>query len=441
MGFYFRKSKSFGLFRLNFSRSGIGVSVGVKGARLSMGTNENYVNIGRNGIYYRKKIGNSSYEKNAADIKQQPSPHISDYETDAIQLPSDSGNASQLSKNITKGIKRAKTFAWCWIALAIGLLVLIPWWSFIPIFFSGLVLSKLFYVVIKYDLDSEASLEWDKYSEILNLLKSSKKLWIIETAKWNSNTKYNAGASRNVSRSVVTVKKIKPNHNTEFRIKTDVPSVLMKSRKCSLLFLPSNVIMKKGMKYIAYSYNQMVAYFSTTDFIETNPVPRDAEIIRYTWQYVNKNGTADKRFTKNRRIPVCRYGCVHLNVGQELSIELHASNKLVAENVGNAHKLYKSFVNTICAPVVDSEENDIQSEMGENSASPFSPEKDGRLVPVAAGRVDIFNDDKGVPADNMGKSVNLDSLEKEKIDDNFNNDNRLIDDMSMFLEENENGDV
>ena len=38
MGFYFRKSKSLGGgLRLNFSKNGIGISGGVKGARLSLG--------------------------------------------------------------------------------------------------------------------------------------------------------------------------------------------------------------------------------------------------------------------------------------------------------------------------------------------------------------------------------------------------------------------
>lgn len=60
MGFYFRKSKSFGPIRLNMSKSGLGVSTGVKGARLSFGPRGTYVNLGRNGIYYRKKIGGSS---------------------------------------------------------------------------------------------------------------------------------------------------------------------------------------------------------------------------------------------------------------------------------------------------------------------------------------------------------------------------------------------
>lgn len=60
MGFYFRKSKSFGPFRINLSKSGIGLSTGVKGARLSIGPKGTYVNMGRNGLYYRKKIGSKN---------------------------------------------------------------------------------------------------------------------------------------------------------------------------------------------------------------------------------------------------------------------------------------------------------------------------------------------------------------------------------------------
>ena len=57
MGYFFRRSARLGPFRLNFSKSGIGASVGVKGARLTMtprGTT--YITVGRNGFYYRETI-------------------------------------------------------------------------------------------------------------------------------------------------------------------------------------------------------------------------------------------------------------------------------------------------------------------------------------------------------------------------------------------------
>src|SRR5581483_5213963 len=57
MGFFFRRSTNIGPFRLNFSKSGIGASVGVKGARLTMtprGTT--YITVGTHGFYYRETV-------------------------------------------------------------------------------------------------------------------------------------------------------------------------------------------------------------------------------------------------------------------------------------------------------------------------------------------------------------------------------------------------
>jgi Protein of unknown function (DUF4236) len=57
MGYYIRKSKKVGPFRLNLSKSGIGASVGVRGFRVGTGPRGNYVHAGRNGLYYRKQWG------------------------------------------------------------------------------------------------------------------------------------------------------------------------------------------------------------------------------------------------------------------------------------------------------------------------------------------------------------------------------------------------
>lgn len=63
MGFSLFKSKKVGPFRINASGSGLGVSFGVKGARVNFSPRGTFVNIGTNGIYYRKKI---SGNKNSA---------------------------------------------------------------------------------------------------------------------------------------------------------------------------------------------------------------------------------------------------------------------------------------------------------------------------------------------------------------------------------------
>ena len=67
MGFYFRKSFGIGPFRINFSKSGISYSAGIKGARVNFSNRGTYVNFGSHGIYYRKKIsgyGQKGYNQN-----------------------------------------------------------------------------------------------------------------------------------------------------------------------------------------------------------------------------------------------------------------------------------------------------------------------------------------------------------------------------------------
>ncbi len=56
MGFYLKKAINFGPLRINFSKSGIGLSFGVKGLRIGSGANGNYIHAGRKGLYYKKKL-------------------------------------------------------------------------------------------------------------------------------------------------------------------------------------------------------------------------------------------------------------------------------------------------------------------------------------------------------------------------------------------------
>lgn len=71
MGYYFRKSVRFGPLRFNFSKSGIGVSAGVKGARISTGPRGTYVHAGSHGFYYQQKIGSTFSPKynNSANVR------------------------------------------------------------------------------------------------------------------------------------------------------------------------------------------------------------------------------------------------------------------------------------------------------------------------------------------------------------------------------------
>jgi hypothetical protein len=351
MGWSFRKSKSVGPLRLNFSKSGVGVSTGVKGARISFGSRGTYVNLGRNGIYYRKKIGGSTAKRTSnagrnrtslAQYQYNYRKSEADFFTDAIRI-SDSASNSELGREIISDINKSRWIFRLWLIISFVLMYFIQGWGLIIMCVAAILFWRFFSARLSFDLDKEAELEWKKLTEIIYGMRDSKKLWLVETASYNSNTKVNAGAYRNISRGDATVKIVKPKRSTGFSVTTDVPTALIRSNKCKVLFIPSGILIKKGIKVVAYSYDEVNLISSTTNFIENGFVARDAEIIRQTWQFVNKNGTPDRRYKNNRQLPVCLYGTLTIR-GNNLDIELQTSNKLVTRNVDSAYQHYKGYV-------------------------------------------------------------------------------------------------
>ena len=61
-------------------------------------------------------------------------------------------------------------------------------------------------------------------------------------------------------------------------------------------------------------------------FIEREKVPKDAKVVDYTWQYVNKSGGPDKRFQNNKKIPICLYGEMEIKSATGLNTDIMFSN-------------------------------------------------------------------------------------------------------------------
>jgi hypothetical protein len=61
----------------------------------------------------------------------------------------------------------------------------------------------------------------------------------------------------------------------------------------------------RGVAAVTYAELEMAA--SATRFIEEAGVPSDAQTVGHTWRFVNKNGSPDKRFNNDRRLPIAQY--------------------------------------------------------------------------------------------------------------------------------------
>jgi len=363
MGFYYRKSVKFGPFRLNFSKSGIGVSAGIKGARISTGSRGTYVHAGTNGFYYKQKIGGQNYRiPNQPNKPQNQSWQNENYpqgsdnykiETANVERFVESSNANLI--NQINATSKETRFAYLAVIgtflvgfiIFIGLVTLLSALSvaaevvtIISILTPALFFGAGLYFSWKvhkgdelkrttplfYELESDALNKFTTIQKACQTLSRSSRIWRVQTQQPTWDWKRNAGASSLITRQPVYVKQEQPPY-----IATNVSVWSIKLNDQALYFMPDYIFIRQNGIYGAVSYEFFGVDFSTTRFIEDQPVPPDSRVIDTTWQFVNKKGGPDRRFTNNRQLPIVQYGFVQFQTRSGMNIHLNVSNVEVAK--------------------------------------------------------------------------------------------------------------
>lgn len=107
-------------------------------------------------------------------------------------------------------------------------------------------------------------------------------------------------------------------------------------------FTPEGIIVKESAfkDWTMYSYSDIkVGRYSSRRIID-GTVYGDTKVVGYTWKFVNKNGTRDKRFKDNKKIPIVEYGEVVFQVGDH-TFDFCSSSIDGAKNFGETLKIAK----------------------------------------------------------------------------------------------------
>lgn len=341
MGFRYRKSINLGGgFKINLSKSGIGYSWGTKGYRVTKtarGTTRRTYSIPGTGISYVDESGSRNRSRNRSQRRNQnritqPSPRPIQQPT-YNQTPEraiESADISQFKEaeedTISDALERTIRLNWIGTLLLWGLLLVPanPILVLIPI--VGVILKIAAHtagrVTLEYSFDPEKEDEHTRRIDAWQLLAEGKKEWQVLSEQFNNNRKVNAGAGRSLKRVQCKIEKGHP-----YYIKTNVDTIqITLHNKERLIILPDKVFFVRKRKVGMIDYSDFRISVSSVRFVETDPVPKDAQVVGQTWQYVNKNGTPDQRYKNNKQIPLCLYGQVFLRSSSGLNVELQISN-------------------------------------------------------------------------------------------------------------------
>ncbi|CAG1022004.1 hypothetical protein MTYM_01417 [Methylococcales bacterium] len=363
MSFYIRKSVKLGPLRLNFSKSGIGISAGVKGARISTGPRGTYIHMGGNGIYYRKRIDGSIPEippkskskfevnRNLKDVDGT----IHSANVEALIESSNEDLLGQLNSRIQQ-----PTYAF-WVGLVSTLLaggiaslsnlvktnasvfsedvypifVVVPLLVGLVVWIAGLFVTYVTNqqetlartTTLNYELDDGVGEKFTTLQDSIDRLSKSARIWRVVSKVPTYDWKRNAGALSSITRRTISVRNLHPPF-----IQTNIPVYGMLLGAMQIYFFPDQILVFQNGKYGAVSCESLNASVSVTNFVEEEWVPNDSTIAYYTWRYVRRDGGPDRRFNNNRQIPVVQYGHLELSSSSGLNIYLHISSLSNAQN-------------------------------------------------------------------------------------------------------------
>lgn len=317
MGFYIRKSLSIGPFRLNLSKSGVGVSVGVKGFRVGAGPSGRYVHMGRGGLYYRKTLhsnrSTASFIPEGMRVEEPGNGQTFKFNsTDAVQMVDSSAEDLIEDLNARHGTARLTPIAGCaFLALLlVTYALLVPAWIAIMLGLPALPVCFWLHqrdqvrktIALIYELDDDMqNLAHHLYGSFEHIMEASH-VWCVQSVSEVLDRKYHAGAVANFQRQRIT-----PSFHHPPGITTNIPVANLKLGSNTLYFFPDRILVLSGNGWGAIAYSDVATHFSQMRFIESESLPRDAKVVDHTWQFVNRDGQPDRRFKNNHRLPICLY--------------------------------------------------------------------------------------------------------------------------------------
>ena len=358
MGFYIRKALKVGPLRFNLSKSGVGVSAGVKGLRLGTGPRGSYVHMGRGGLYFRKSLNSASGRAagrpgtphrlpgligpSAPEVPRGMVGPLQDVESGSVQEMVDSSSA-ELLREMNEKRRKIRLLPGAIALSIIGTLLLLaggmPTW--LVVLFGGTAVGFCWLAslkdelrkttVILYDLEPEVETAYGRLHNAFGVLRSCSRIWHIEARGEVLDCKYHAGASEVVKR-----KQIKPITGAPPFVRTNVEVPLVPVGKQVLAFMPDRLLVFESAAVGAISYSALNLNLAESQFIEEEGVPQDATVVGRTWRYVNKKGGPDRRFKDNREIPVCAYEQLHLSSSSGLNEVIQVSRQGAGDALSEA---------------------------------------------------------------------------------------------------------
>jgi Protein of unknown function (DUF4236) len=343
VGFYIRKAIRVGPLRFNLSKSGVGVSAGIKGLRVGAGPRGHYIHMGRGGLYFRQTLSPSRPSSDPGPASHLPTvactaSEFQEIESSSVLRMAD-GSSADLLKELNEKRQRLRLLPFAVSGAAVVIMSLItaaaPSWAVVAALLACVAGCWLAATrdtmrrttVMMYDLEPDVAKAYEAIHSAFQDLKGCGRVWHVEAKADVLDGKYHAGAGNIIKRSVVSVTIGQP-----ALVKTNIDVPLLQAGRQVLAFMPDRLLVLEPSAVGAVSYTDLVLEHRDTRFVEEQDPPSDATVIDRTWRYVNKSGGPDRRFKDNPELPICAYSQLRFFSDSGLNEIFQISRRAVGES-------------------------------------------------------------------------------------------------------------
>jgi hypothetical protein len=333
MSFYLRDSIRFGPFRLNLSKSGIGLSVGVTGLRVGIGPRGAYLHAGRDGVYYRRSLGGGSAPaQGSPDTLGDVSSDLEPAEPTLAVAPVPEGDAAQFVSDLNAASHRRRIRGWLTVvALLVTIQVIatrgaIGWLGFALILPIWIVCGRIDRrrCSIAHDYD-DAAISAEPYQTLIaafaGLAASEAKFQLSHGSSVTGvvDWKRRAGVDELFRRTPIRL-----DYRLPAALRSEIRPPEIKLARGSLFLMPDGLLVEVRRSYALLAYGQLDLAYEPSSFVEPGRPPSDAEILSRVWSHPNKDGGPDRRFRSNPKLANCRYEALIL---RHPAVLLHFSKR------------------------------------------------------------------------------------------------------------------
>jgi hypothetical protein len=196
------------------------------------------------------------------------------------------------------------------------------------------------YITLRFEYESKNVRDtYSDFTSAFATLKSASKIWDVVMTQINIETKAAAGTTIDRNEVKVDFKGIDVIQTTDKVLHVE------NFNGGDFYFYPNFIVYFKNNDEIALiDYSDLYILFEKQRFLEeSKDIPTDTMTIGETWYRVNKDGSPDKRFASNYKIPIVQYGSLHFKTASGVNEMYYISNAEKAEHFVLQFRRYQSL--------------------------------------------------------------------------------------------------